>query len=117
MKDVRDRLITGLQEQGVEIALNTPIEGEHHPANANIRFMGLHAQDILQSVQPLLAASTGSACTSGIPEPSHVLRAIGLSEEEAEGCIRFSIGRFTTESDIDQAVSILSRVTNDLAQI
>jgi cysteine desulfurase len=83
----------------------------------NIRFVGLHAQGILQSVQPLLAASTGSACTSGIPEPSHVLRAIGFSEEEAEGCIRFSIGRFTTESDIDQTVSILSRVTDDLAQI
>ena len=85
----------------------------------NIRFVGLHAQDILQSVQPLLAASTGSACMSGIPEPSHVLRAIGLSEAEAEaeGCIRFSVGRFTTQSDIDQAVTILSRVTNDLAQI
>ena len=61
-----------------------------------MQFDGLIAQDILGSVQPWLAASTGAACTSGIPEPSHVLRAMGLNVEQAESSIRFSFGRFTT---------------------
>ena len=58
-------------------------------------------------LQPLLAASTGSACTSGIPEPSHVLKAIGLSPEDAEASIRFSLGFDTTEADIDDAVNLI----------
>ena len=65
-----------------------------HPGNANLRFDGYNAQDILGMVQPLLAASTGAACTSGIPEPSHVLRAMGLNTEQAESSVRFSFGRF-----------------------
>jgi cysteine desulfurase len=115
LRALTDRLVSGIERQGISVALNSPTEGKGHPGNVNIRFIGLHAQDILQSVQPLLAASTGSACTSGIPEPSHVLRAIGLLEAEAEGCIRFSVGRLTTEDDIDQAVRILSEATYDLA--
>jgi cysteine desulfurase len=117
MQILRNRLIQGIEKRGIQIDLNTPINGDVHPINANIRFVGGNAQDILQSVQPLLAASTGSACTSGIPEPSHVLRAIGLSEEEAEGCIRFGLGRFSTEDDIDCAVEILCNAVDELGSI
>jgi len=96
-----------LSAADIEIELVTPIHTAVHPANANIRFMGIDAQDILQSVQPNLAAATGSACTSGTPEASHVLRAIGLSEEEARQCVRFSFGYQTRDDDIAKAVKIL----------
>ena len=66
-----------------------------HPGNANVCFEGCDAQDILGVLQPRLAASTGAACTTGIPEPSHVLRALGLTDAQSDGSIRFSFGRFT----------------------
>jgi cysteine desulfurase len=77
--------------------------------------MGCVAEDLLAAMQPLLAASTGSACTSGIPEPSHVLRAMGLSDEDAAGSVRFSIGRSTTASDIDAAIQLLHQAVIDQA--
>ena len=64
------------------MAVNGPTGDRRHPGNAkHLRFDGFVAQEILATLQPHLAASTGSACTSGIPEPSHVLRAIGLTPE------------------------------------
>ena len=89
------------------ISLNGPNSEQRHPGNANMRFAGFDAHDILGALQPHLAASTGSACTSGIQEPSYVLRAIGLSSDEAESSIRFSIGRWTTDFDIEEAVTLI----------
>ena len=66
-------------------------------------------------LQPHLAASTGSACTSGIPEPSHVLKAIGLSPEDAEASIRFSLGFDTTNADIDEAVNLIDNALGKLS--
>ena len=90
-----------------------------HPGNISIGFEGLDAQDILGALQPRLAASTGSACTSGIPEPSHVLKAIGLKTKEAESAIRFSLGFETTDEEIDNAVELvehaLLRLTDSLS--
>jgi cysteine desulfurase len=74
-----------------------------HPGNLNLLFPAIDASLLLQNLHPNVAASTGSACTSGQPEPSHVLRAIGLSPDDATASIRFSIGRFTTEYDVDEA--------------
>jgi cysteine desulfurase len=74
-----------------------------HPGNLNVRFPAIDASVLLQNLHPHVAASTGSACTSGLPEPSHVLRALGLSAAEANASIRLGIGRFTTEDDIDLA--------------
>jgi cysteine desulfurase len=65
---------------------------------------------LLAAVQPSLAASTGSACTSGIVESSHVLKAMGLSDEDADASIRFSVGLLTTPSEIDAAIELLSNV-------
>ena len=66
---------------------------------------------------PEICASSGSACTSSEPRPSHVLRALGLSDEVARSSLRFGIGRFNTESDIDQAVQILSQVARQLKRL
>ena len=71
--------------------MNGPTGDLRHPGNANLRFRGLIAQDILGTLQPHLAASTGAACTSGIPEPSHVLGALGFSAAEAHSSIRFQL--------------------------
>jgi cysteine desulfurase len=108
IRALRDRFISYLQDARIEITLITPTEIASHPANANVRFVGMNAQDILQCIQPRVAASSGSACTSGVPETSHVLRAIGLSEQEAEECIRFSVGRNTNEADIEEAVAVIA---------
>jgi cysteine desulfurase len=79
-----------------------------HPGNANVQFTGFSGSDLLGVLQPNLAASTGSACASGIPEPSHVLRAIGLTNEQASASVRFCIGRHTTDSDIYDAIELIS---------
>ena len=104
----RDLFVRLLLSANPSVAVNGS-EGEcRHPGNANLRFDGLVAQDILGSLQPNLAASTGAACASGIPEPSHVLRALGLSMAEAESSIRFSFGRFTTQAEVEEAVHLLT---------
>lgn len=114
MRTLRDQLVDGLRGCWKRIEVNGPHGHARHPGNANIRFTGFAAQDILSVLQPRLAASTGSACTSGFPEPSHVLRAIGLSGEEAESSVRFSIGRNTTAEDINEAVALIVAALNDL---
>lgn len=98
-----------LQQTNWHIHLNGPELSERHPGNLNVRFPGFVAQDLLASLQPSLAAASGAACTSGIPGQSHVLRAIGLSEEESNNSIRFSLGRFTTFDEIDQAVDLIDK--------
>ena len=107
LRQRRDRFLEKLAGLPWSIRLNGPTGESRHPGNANICFEGFFAQDILQVLQPHLAASTGSACTSGIPEPSHVLKAIGLSPEDAEASIRFSLGFDTTDTDIDDAVNLI----------
>jgi cysteine desulfurase len=111
---LRDRFLDGLKRLEFATTVNGPTESRH-PGNANVRFDGFSAQDILGTLQPFVAASTGSACTSGIPEPSHVLRAIGLSEEEASSSIRFAVGRGTTEADVDEAVDHVAKALRSLA--
>ena len=107
LRQRRDRFLEKLAGLPWSIRLNGPTGEARHPGNANVCFEGFFAQDILQVLQPHLAASTGSACTSGIPEPSHVLKAIGLSPEDAEASIRFSLGFDTTDTDIDDAVNLI----------
>lgn len=76
------------------------------PNTANVRFPGIDADAFLLA-NPRIAASTGSACSSASPAPSHVLRSMGLSYEQAQECIRFSLGRFTTEQEVDDTILIV----------
>lgn len=103
----RDAFVEKLNSLPWPIVVNGPSGKSRHPGNANIRFVGFDAHDILSALQPRLAASTGSACTSGIPEPSHVLKAIGLNGDEAESSIRFSLGFGTSVEDVDEAVGLV----------
>ena len=104
----RDLFVRLLQESSSSVNINGPSGAHRHPGNANLRLNGFDAQDILGAVQPHLAASTGAACTSGIPELSHVLGALGLGPQEAESSIRFSFGRFTTNAEIHEAAQVVS---------
>jgi len=117
LRDRRDRFVERLAGLPWETTLNGANSDGRHPGNASICFRGFSAQDILQALQPRLAASTGSACTTGVPEPSHVLRAIGLSVEDAEASIRFSLGFGTSDSDLDEAVGLISEVLTNLQTI
>ena len=111
----RDMFISLLLETGFPIKVNGPSSNQRHPGNANIRFDSLDAHDIIASLQPKLAASTGAACSSGIPEPSHVLRALGLTTQESESSIRFSFGRFTTDDEIKNAANLVGHALTNLS--
>jgi cysteine desulfurase len=104
---LRDRLVAGLTEHLQGVRMNGATGPLRHPGNANLLFDQVSAHDLLAALQPGLAASTGSACSSGIPEPSHVLRSIGLTGEEAESSVRFSIGLYTTAQDIEDAITAI----------
>ena len=107
ISEQRDLFIRLFHNSGIPVALNGPAGQWRHPGNTNLRFRGFAAEDILGSVQPQLAASTGAACASGIPEPSHVLRAMGLSNAEASSSIRFSFGRFTTNNEVEESARLI----------
>ena len=113
----RDAFIHLVQSSGRAIELNGPPNRRRHPGNANLRFRGYNAQDILGALQPRLAASTGSACASGTPESSHVLRALGLSTAASEASIRFSFGRFTSEREIELAAELVTQTLDPLASV
>ena len=103
----RDQFVCLLRDGGADIVLNGSQTDRRHPGNANLQFTGYEAEWILTSLQPALAASSGAACTSGTPEPSHVLRAMSLSAEESDASIRFSFGRFTTDDEINIAAKLV----------
>ncbi len=112
LRGLRDRLWT-LLEKGVSgIALNGPALDD--PAkrlanNLNVRIPGIDGQSLLAAVAgDGLAVSSGSACSSEHPRPSHVLQAIGLDDDEARASLRFGLSRFTTADEIDRAAAIVA---------
>ena len=91
-----------LLEQGLEIVDSVRINGtlkNRLPNTTNLTFKSFSAKELISSF-PDFAFSTGSACSSALPEPSHVLRAMGISEEDTKKTVRFSLGKFTTEAEI-----------------
>ena len=101
---LRDRLYNGLKDIE-QVFVNGSIE--HRVAgNLNISFAYVEGESLMMALKDL-AVSSGSACTSASLEPSYVLRALGLNDELAHSSIRFSIGRFTTEEEIDYAIGLI----------
>ena len=77
------------------------------PNNLNVRVDDVHGESLLKAVAGDVAVSSGAACATASAEPSHVLRALGLNDEQARASIRFGLGRFTTEQEIDTAADIV----------
>lgn len=96
---LRDLFVNKLQSSCDHIRINGDSLASRHPGNVNLRFEGQDADEILQRLQPIVSASTGSACSSGITEPSYVLSAIGLTSDEAQASIRFSFGHTNTSDE------------------
>jgi len=92
-----------LSRKYLDAKINGSVDNRH-PGNLNVAFPGFDAHSLIQALQPHVAASTGSACTTGTPEPSHVLTAMGLPKGIAESSVRFSFGLHNTEEEIDRAV-------------
>ena len=85
--------------------------------NLNIRFDGIESKAIINSVSKKIAISAGSACTTQNVEPSHVLLALGLSEEQSHNAIRIGCGRFNTDEEIEIAIREIYSSVNFLAKI
>jgi cysteine desulfurase len=108
---LRDRLLAGLREIP-EIQVNGSLE-HRIPHNLNVSFSFVEGESLMMGIKDV-AVSSGSACTSASLEPSHVLRSIGLSDELARASIRFGIGRFNTEEEIDYTLDRLAELVPKL---
>jgi cysteine desulfurase len=114
IRALRDRLLKGIQ--GVEEAyVNGDLE-QRIPHNLNVSFNFVEGESLIMAVKDL-AVSSGSACTSASLEPSYVLRALGRSDELAHSSIRFTLGRFTTEEEIDFAIDLIKRKVAKLREL
>ncbi len=111
---LRDRLLKGLQEID-ETYVNGDLE-HRVPHNLNISFNFVEGESLIMAIKDI-AVSSGSACTSASLEPSYVLRALGRSDELAHSSIRFSIGRFTTEEDVDYTINLLKSKIGKLREL
>lgn len=111
---LRDRLWAGLS-QIEESYLNGDLQ-QRVPHNLNVSFNYVEGESLMMAIKEL-AVSSGSACTSASLEPSYVLRAIGREDELAHSSIRFSIGRYTTEQDVDVAIALISEKIGKLRDL
>ncbi|GHD55180.1 IscS subfamily cysteine desulfurase [Jeongeupia chitinilytica] len=113
-RKLRDRLWAGLSDIE-ETHLNGDMD-RRVPHNLNVSFNFVEGESLIMALKEL-AVSSGSACTSASLEPSYVLRALGRSDELAHSSIRFTIGRFTTEDDIDFAVKLIHQKIGKLREL
>ena len=113
MAAMRDRLERGLLDSGMEVRVNGHPE-KRLPNTSSISFRGVEADRVLASL-PTVAASAGAACHSDRVEVSHVLAAMNVPEEYAMGTLRLTVGRFTTEDEIDRAVAEIREAVGSLA--
>ncbi|MGV0110436.1 cysteine desulfurase family protein [Arthrobacter sp. CP30] len=109
---LRDRLIEGIARQVPDAVLrgipHPAPEGARLPGNVHFTFPGCEGDSLLFLLDLAgIESSTGSACTAGVPRPSHVLLAMGLSEDEARGAQRFSLGHTSTDDDVDAVVEAI----------
>jgi cysteine desulfurase len=114
IKALRDRLAKGLSEIE-EVYVNGDME-HRVPHNLNVSFNYVEGESLIMAIKDI-AVSSGSACTSASLEPSYVLRALGRSDELAHSSIRFTIGRFTTEEDIDFTINLIKTKVAKLREL
>lgn len=117
VKKLRDRLETELTQKAIDASVNGDIENRL-PNTSNISFKYIEGESILILLSEVgIAASSGSACTSGSLEPSHVLRAMGIPFTRVHGSVRFSLSRYNTEEDITCIVEHMLRIERRLREI
>jgi len=111
---LRDALVSGVREQVPDAQLNgDALPGLEHrlPGNAHLTFPGCEGDSLLMLLDARgIACSTGSACSAGVPQPSHVLLAMGCGEHQARGSLRFSLGHSSTREDVDALVGAIAPV-------
>lgn len=110
-----DKFLGAINSQISEVYLNGD-KDQRYKGNLNLIFAGVEGESIILAIKDL-AVSSGSACTSASLEPSYVLRSMGVDEELAHTSIRFGIGRFTTEQEIDYAVKLICSKINKLRDL
>ncbi|MBX6754139.1 MAG: cysteine desulfurase NifS [Thermorudis peleae] len=114
---LRDRLIDGILQRIPDARLNGDRE-QRLPNNVNVSFEGVDGETILLNLDMHgIAASSGSACTTGSTEPSHVLLAIGLTPEQARSSIRLTLGKDNTEQEIDRTLNVLEETVTRLRRL
>jgi cysteine desulfurase len=114
IKVLRDKLENALlQIGGAQVNGDTM---QRLPQVSNISFEQVDGEALMMNLNKNIAVSSGAACTSASLEPSYVLKAIGLDDNLAHSSIRFSLGRFTTEEQIDYAIDEVAKVINELKQ-
>ena len=111
---LRDHLLSGLKDIE-EVYINGDIESRV-PHNLNMSFNFVEGESLIMALKDI-AISSGSACTSASLEPSYVLRALGRDDELAHSSLRFSIGRFTTQEDVDHAISVIRSAVSKLRDL
>ena len=115
ISQLRDALLQGIRAENPNASINGSME--HRIAgNLNMSFPGANNEAIIAAV-PDIAISSGSACTTSTMEPSHVLLALGMSKEEAYSSLRFGIGRFNTEKDVETAIKVINRCMQKLTKM
>lgn len=112
---LRDKLKHQLEENLDDVHVNGSIE-HRLPGNLNIRFGGVDSESLLMGINDI-AVSTGAACTAAKIEPSYVLKAMGLTDEQANSTLRFGIGRFNTEAEIDYTAERLIDTVKKLREL
>lgn len=117
LRNLRDQLYHGLVAAVPRTTLNGPAlepPDLRLPNNLNLSFHGVDGETLLLKLKDVVALSSGSACSSANPEPSHVLRALGLSAEELRGSIRFGLGRFNNSEEVDRVVQAIAEAVHRL---
>ncbi len=112
---LRDRLKDGIMSRLDDVSVNGSLEARL-PHNLHMSFSGVDGESLLLGLD-VVAVSSGSACTTAEPEPSHVLRALGLTSKLAQASIRFGLGRFNTEEEVDYVVEKVTQVVNRLREM
>jgi cysteine desulfurase len=118
VKILRDKLLTGIVESIEHVKVNGPLGDMRLPNNVNVSIEFVEGESLLLSLDMVgIAASSGSACTSGSLDPSHVLLAMGISHEVAHGSLRFTLGRQNTEENIAYVLEHLPKIVERLRKI
>ena len=117
LRALRDRLKRRLFAELEDVTLNGPDGADRHPGNLNVSFGYVEGEALMMALKDIVAVSSGSACTSASLEPSYVLRAMGKSEDLAHASIRFGLGRFNTEAEVDRVADQVVRKVKKLREL